>query len=101
MTSSREAAKATCAIAVPNSSAGTRPLVPETSGDRRVLLDRHGGEGEPRGSAAHGDAAVLLDRDLDRRVGQTARDVGQQPPVHEDRAGLVDGRSMVVRAEAS
>ena len=37
-------------------------------------------------------AAVVVDLDLDRRVRQSAGDLGEQPPVHQDRARLVDRR---------
>ena len=91
VTSSRDAAKATCAIAVAKSSAGTRPESPVTSGIAGILLHRHGREREARGSAAEDDAAVVVDLDLDRRVGEPARDLGQEAAVDQDRARLVDG----------
>ena len=68
------------------------PGVAGDLGDRRILLHRHRCEREARGSAAEDDPAVVVDLDLDRRVGESAGDLGQQAAVHQDRARLVDGR---------
>jgi len=60
-------------------------------GKRRVLLDGHRPEGELRGTALHGDLAVD-GGELDGRVREPARDVGEQPTGDERAAGLVDVR---------
>ena len=78
VTSSRDAATATCATASANSSAGSDPGALGDLGKGRILLDRHAQQREVRRSAADGDLAVV-GRELHGRVRQSARDVGEQP----------------------
>ena len=69
---------------------------------RRVVVGRHHQQAEPRGAA--GDLHLrAVGGDVDRPVGQVARDVGEQPAEHEHGAGLGDlggdgdlGRDLVV-----
>ena len=52
-------------------------------GQRRVVLDGHGLQAEAR--AAAGDPELgAVERDVDRLVGQGARDVGEQPAGDQD-----------------
>ncbi len=56
---------------------------------RRVVVGRHHQQAEPRRTT--GDLHLrAVGGDVDRPVGQVARDVGQQPAEHEHRAGLGD-----------
>ena len=69
---------------------------------RRVVVGRHHQQAEPRRAARDLHLRALGD-DVDRPVRQVARDVGEQPPEHQDRARLGDlgrdgdaGRDLVV-----
>jgi hypothetical protein len=94
VTSSREAATATCEMASENASPGTTPDRSPTVGSAQ--------EREVGRAAADRDA-VLVGGERDGSVGEAVGDVGEETTADEDRAGLVDlgrdgglGRDLVV-----
>ena len=102
VTSSREAAKATWAIAVAKSSAGTRPGVAGHLGNRRILLHRHDGERE----ACRTAASARSRRRRRPRPGSARSAAGWRSRTAGDRGrgscpGSSTVASIVVRADAS